>query len=198
MHSSGLCKLQSWQILHLIFTRIEIELVERYTPVTRVHSGRPGQPRKVIDEDWLRQALQPANCLSKTKIAKLCGVDRKTVQKAIKDYKIDTGFTQMTTDDLDELVELYRAWKPDSGYRYILGWLQSNNIKVPQVRVLESLRRVDELGQVLRNHAAIDRDQYSVPHSNFLWHMDGHHKIIRWGIVTHGIADGNCRSVSSR
>jgi len=36
---------------------------------------------------------------------------------------------------------------------------------------------------------------YSVDHPNALWHIDGHHKLILWGIVIHGIADGDSRTV---
>ena len=28
-----------------------------------------------------------------------------------------------------------------------------------------------------------------------LWHMDGHHKLIRYGLITHGCIDGNTRAV---
>ena len=28
-----------------------------------------------------------------------------------------------------------------------------------------------------------------------LWHHDGHHKLIRYGLITHGCIDGNTRSV---
>ncbi|KAJ7584222.1 hypothetical protein C8J56DRAFT_735916, partial [Mycena floridula] len=63
---------------------------------------------------------------------------------------------------------------------------------VQKKRVRASLQRVDGLGQVLRNHEAIDRQRYSVPHSNYLWHLDGHHKLIKWGFVIHGIIDGYC------
>ncbi|KAJ7277754.1 hypothetical protein C8J57DRAFT_974724, partial [Mycena rebaudengoi] len=63
-------------------------------------------------------------------------------------------------------------------------------LKVQRRRVRASMKRINTLGSVLRNHQAIDRQKYSVPHSNCLWHLDGHHKLIRWGIVIHGIADG--------
>ncbi|KAJ7233667.1 hypothetical protein C8J57DRAFT_1090354, partial [Mycena rebaudengoi] len=62
-------------------------------------------------------------------------------------------------------------------------------------RVRASMKRINNLVSVLRNHEAIDRQKYSVPHSNYLWHLDGHHKLIRWGIVIHGIVDGYCRTV---
>jgi hypothetical protein len=59
-----------------------------------------------------------------------------------------------------------------------------------------SLRRVDSLGGVLRQRKIIKRRVYHVTRPNALWHLDGHHKMIRWGIVTHGFADGYCRTVS--
>jgi hypothetical protein len=55
---------------------------------------------------------------------------------------------------------------------------------------------VDRLGQILRTHNTIDRQKYSVPHSNYMWHLDGHHKLIKWGVVIHGIVDGYCHTVS--
>jgi len=29
-----------------------------------------------------------------------------------------------------------------------------------------------------------------VPWPNSLWHIDGHHSLIRWGFVVHGCVDG--------
>ncbi|KAJ6487516.1 hypothetical protein DFH09DRAFT_807270, partial [Mycena vulgaris] len=63
-------------------------------------------------------------------------------------------------------------------------------LKIQRRRVRGSMKRIDHLGSVLRNHRAVDRQKYSVPHSNYLWHLDGHHKLIRWGIVIHGVVDG--------
>ncbi|KAG2364284.1 hypothetical protein BDR07DRAFT_1280150, partial [Suillus spraguei] len=37
--------------------------------------------------------------------------------------------------------------------------------------------------------------KYHVKRPNVLWHVDGHHKLIRWGIVIHGFIDGFCRMV---
>ncbi|KIJ99156.1 hypothetical protein K443DRAFT_62827, partial [Laccaria amethystina LaAM-08-1] len=38
--------------------------------------------------------------------------------------------------------------------------------------------------------------RYHVPRPNSLWHIDGHHKLIVWGIVIHGIADGYSRKAN--
>ncbi|KAI6139130.1 hypothetical protein BKA82DRAFT_3926344, partial [Pisolithus tinctorius] len=57
-------------------------------------------------------------------------------------------------------------------------------------RVLHSLRRVDRIGQVLRDRRVKRRRKYYAKQPNAIWHIDGHHKLIRWGIVIHGFVDG--------
>ncbi|KAF9023503.1 hypothetical protein BDZ89DRAFT_884787, partial [Hymenopellis radicata] len=57
-------------------------------------------------------------------------------------------------------------------------------------RIAASLQRVDALGRVLHKPAAIKRREYLVSRPDALWHVDGHHKLIHWGIVIHGIVDG--------
>ena len=78
----------------------------------------------------------------------------------------------------------------------MIGHFRCCGIWIQKERIRLSLARVDRLGQVLRNHNAIDRRVYKVPRPNALWHLDGHHKLIRWGIVIHGIVDGYSRAVS--
>ncbi|KAG1885423.1 hypothetical protein F4604DRAFT_1502278, partial [Suillus subluteus] len=63
-------------------------------------------------------------------------------------------------------------------------------LRVQHRWVVESLRRVDRLGQVLRNRRVKRRHKYHVKRPNALWHVDGHHKLIRWGIVIHSFIDG--------
>ncbi|KAJ6447560.1 hypothetical protein C8R45DRAFT_767216, partial [Mycena sanguinolenta] len=53
-----------------------------------------------------------------------------------------------------------------------------------------SLRRADNLGLMLRRRNVIKRRVYHVLRPNALWHLDGHHKMIRWAIVVHGFVDG--------
>ncbi|KAJ7629233.1 hypothetical protein DFH06DRAFT_903252, partial [Mycena polygramma] len=63
-------------------------------------------------------------------------------------------------------------------------------LRIQKARVMHSLRRVDNLGRVLRHRKIIKRWVYHVKRPNALWHLDGHHKMIRWGIVVHGMTDG--------
>ncbi len=37
---------------------------------------------------------------------------------------------------------------------------------------------------------------YAVKHSNSLWHIDGHHSLIRWRFVIHGGIDGYSRMIT--
>ena len=48
------------------------------------------------------------------------------------------------------------------------------------------------------NHQApcIYRTTYSVAGPNYLWHIDGHHKLIKWCLVTHGGIDGFSRLIT--
>ncbi|KZT31532.1 hypothetical protein SISSUDRAFT_974445, partial [Sistotremastrum suecicum HHB10207 ss-3] len=61
--------------------------------------------------------------------------------------------------------------------------------------VKESLKRVDGVGVQLRRTGTVQRKCYESEGPNLVWHMDGHHKLILWGIVIHGMIDGYCRTV---
>ena len=39
------------------------------------------------------------------------------------------------------------------------------------------------------------RRVYNVPGPHHLRHNDGHHKLIRYGLITHGCVDGNTRTI---
>ncbi|KAJ6470051.1 hypothetical protein DFH06DRAFT_908900, partial [Mycena polygramma] len=63
-------------------------------------------------------------------------------------------------------------------------------LRVQKRRVYSSVHRVDGLGRALRQRRVVKRRDYKVSRPHALWHIDGHHKLILWGIVIHGIADG--------
>ena len=59
----------------------------------------------------------------------------------------------------------------DSGVSMVLGGCQSRGHVVQRHRVLESMRRVDPLSQLVRWRTRIYRRQYSVPCPNSLWYV---------------------------
>ncbi|KAJ7814332.1 hypothetical protein B0H14DRAFT_2376048 [Mycena olivaceomarginata] len=73
------------------------------------------------------------------------------------------------------LTKQFKRIKPSSGLRYLIGFLRT---QVQKERVRRSLLRIDGLGQVLRKHTITGREYHS-PRPNSVWHMDGHHKLIK-------------------
>ena len=70
-----------------------------------------------------------------------------------------------------------------------MGILRSRSIHVPRHRVRDIIPRIDPINTALRWRAMHPRYQYDVPGPNALWHIDGLHKLIRWGFVVHGGID---------
>jgi hypothetical protein len=111
---------------------------------------------------------------------------------------LSKDFDKLSNTDLDTLMKNFKSTKPNSGCRYAIGYLRQHGFRVQKRRVTHSLKRVDGLGQVLRKNKVIRRRTYVVPRPNYLWHCDGHHKLIWWGVVIHGFIDGYCRTVSKQ
>ena len=65
------------------------------------------------------------------------------------------------------------------------GHLRSRDTAVQRKRLRESIKSVDSGGIESRLRTTI-----SVPCPNFIWHLDGNHKLIRWKLVEHGAMDG--------
>jgi hypothetical protein len=162
-----------------------------------VHSGHPGRPRKVPNPIFLRHSLSTQSNVRLGSLARKLGIHRNTLRHYVQNYNIDMKYADISDDDLDELVREFRVTRPTSGLRYLSGAMRVSGIRVQKRRLAESLHRVDPVGRVLRRRATIQRRRYKVSRPNALWHQDGHHKLIRWGIVIHGIVDSYCRTVSS-
>jgi hypothetical protein len=68
--------------------------------------------------------------------------------------------------------------------------------EVSRDRVRQVLRSIDPLAAATRwPPSIIRRKPYSVPGPNSLWHIDSHHKLIRWRFVSHGCIDGYSRLI---
>ena len=165
--------------------------------VRTIKTGRRGRPQKSLDRSWLKDALSAHRKISLQTLADALEIHRNTLRNYMKLYGVLARFSEISDRDLDILVRHFKKHKPTSGLRYVIGFLKRHQIRVQKRRVRLSMRCIDGLGQTLRNHEAIDRRTYQVPRSNYLWHTDGHHKMIRWGIVIHGFVDGHCRTVNS-
>ena len=93
----------------------------------------------------------------------------------------------MTNDELDQIIRDYISRHgPTTGEPLMPGYLKSKGYRVQCQRVRSSLNRVDQKNTVLRWGALVSRRTYFVAWANFLWHLDGHHTLIRWKFVIHG------------
>ena len=163
--------------------------------VTEVRAGRWGRPRKVINLDYLQEAVSSSRHIRFTELADTLGVHRNTLRLYMKSHSIERKYAQLSNTELDGVITQFKSKHPESGLRYAMGFLRQRGLRVQYSRVKLSLRRVDRLGQVLRDRRVKRRRRYHVKRPNALWHIDGHHKLIRWGIVIHGFIDGFCRTV---
>ncbi|KAF8823653.1 hypothetical protein HHX47_DHR9000419 [Lentinula edodes] len=103
--------------------------------------------------------------------------------------------THISNEQLDSLLGRLHIHFHRAGIRMLDGMLCRLNIMVPFERIRQSLVRIDPIHRVF-DRIRIRRRGYSVPGPNSLWHHDGHHRLIRWGIVIHGFIDGYSRLIT--
>jgi hypothetical protein len=193
-----------WVIVPVVLPTTYLDVFHRESsnighvePVTVELSGRCGCPQKVVNMEYLNEAMDASRHISLTKLAKVLGIHHNTLRMYLKKYKVDYKFSDMSNEDLDLLVKTFRVENPDSGIQYLIGFLRRHGVRVQKRRVTASISHVDRLGHRLRQRqrAKVRRQNYQVTCPNALWHIDGHHKLILWGIVIHGCVDGYSRTV---
>lgn len=99
--------------------------------------------------------------------------------------------------ELDQHLRDAMVSLPYIGERLISGFFRTKDITVQRRRIRDAIRRVDPYGLKQRRellHKRIRRRVYSVPNPHSLWHFDGNHKLIRWGLVIHCAIDGHSRA----
>ena len=163
-------------------------------PVTLERQGT-GRPKKIVDQRWLREAFSTRRRISISKAAKAIGIHRHTLRRNMQRYNMQRSFTNLSDHHVDLIVRAFRSAHPATGVRYLRGFLLGQGVQISKARLYASLRRVDPVGRVLRRRRAVQRRKYRSTRPNALWHCDGHHKLILWGIVIHGFIDGYCRTV---
>lgn len=149
-----------------------------YTVQSDIGQGK-GRPRYEISQQQLEHLLDIG--FSCPKISGLLGVSLRTVRNRMATFGLSVRglYTSISDSDLDKVVKQVKFSYPNYGYRMLLGHLRSIGIRVTQTRVRESLRRVDQVGVLLRMSCAIQRRSYNVPSPLALWHIDGNHKLIK-------------------
>ena len=149
--------------------------------------GRPKIVIPIEEIEFLRQLR-----FSWTRIAEILGISRSTLYRRLEDVGISQSITFSSISDieLDAVVNRIKQTHPNDGERMLIGHLTRLNVVVPRSRVRASIHRVDAIGTSQRRSITIRRRIYHSECPNFVWHIDSHHKLIKWRFVTHGSIDG--------
>jgi len=105
------------------------------------------------------------------------------------DYEIEK-FTDISDDELDSILRRLQRDHPNCGQQLLQGYLRQTGVIVQCRRLRKSVARTDPIRRYVHWHQVVMRQTYSVHCSNSLWHIDGHHSLIRWRMVVHGGIDG--------
>jgi len=81
------------------------------------------------------------------------------------------------------------------GEKMVQGLLVSLGQRVSRQRIRDCMRLLDPDGVHIRQLRRLKRRVYEVPGSHYLWHLDGCHKLIKFGFVVHTCIDGFSRYV---
>mmetsp|Transcript_19384 Transcript_19384/g.43200 ORF Transcript_19384/g.43200 Transcript_19384/m.43200 type:complete len:377 (+) Transcript_19384:26-1156(+) len=128
-------------------------------------------------------------------VALLLNVNERTLWR----WRERTAFVEplLELDDaqLDVKVLALNDCNPARGQVTTSGALLALGFRVSRGSVRASLERVDPDGLEARRRRPVKRRVYNVTQPHHLWHQDGWHKLIRYGLVVHGCVDGGTRTI---
>ena len=158
------------------------------------NAGSNGRPRADISANDILE-WRKLN-FSWSKIAGMLGISRSTLYRRLNEVGVSTDdHTQLSDHQLDHVIEGIKRDHPKDGEVLVRGHLLSQGVKVTRQKVRDSIHRVDHKNVAARRRNVIHRRVYSVPYPNYIWHIDSHHKLIRWRFVVHGAVDGFSRLI---
>lgn len=147
-----------------------------------VLGGGQGQPKFVVANEYLQNLIEmqlPIPC-----IAKLLGVCKRTLFRRMREYGLSVKglYSNVTDEELDNLVRSVKLRMPYIGYRMMKGELQAMGHRVRWEQVSASMHRVDSAGILERmaHLGCVARRVYSVKGPHALAHVDTNHKLIRY------------------
>ena len=153
----------------------------------------PGRTAKIVPKERLECMLKLKMPISK--IAEALQISRPSVYKAMVMYDLNYNrYTYVNDDELQLTVRQIKTHHLNAGEVMVQGHLEARGIHVQRHRVRDAIHNTDPTVSV-RKRPPINRRVYSVPCPNYIWHVDGNHKMIRWRFVIHHAIDGFSRLV---
>ena len=89
---------------------------------------------------------------------------------------------QVTDEEIDQLVYDFSFRYPNRGENQIQCCFEESGVYITRERLRASIARVDPEGKEYRRNYAVHRRIYKVKGPHALWHLDGNHKLIFWGL----------------
>ena len=128
--------------------------------------------------------------------ARFCA-SRPTIYKLLRNTDIEHSqrFT-VVNDELDRITCQIKEAHPNAGEINVIGHLRARKIRVQRQRVRASIHRVDPQGPSEWSSRNFHPRVYETPCPNYVWHLDGNHKLVKWGFVTHLAIDGFTRLIT--
>ena len=143
----------------------------------------PGRPKYDIPRCQLMHLIESG--FTCPQISQMIGVSVRTIRRRMSEYHLSISDTYSTLTDLqlDQLVQRILLQFLNYGSSMMAGHLLSQGHRVQQLRIRESLIRVNPEGVSMRWFSSIQRRSYQVYGPMALWHLDGMHKLIRYSLV---------------
>lgn len=87
----------------------------------------------------------------------------------------------MPEDEVREVIRNYITNHPNAGFEETRAYLTAKTppIHIPRDKVRAIMSEIDPEGAAVRWRNVVQRRQYAVEGPNSLWHIDGHHKLVR-------------------
>ena len=157
--------------------------------------GRRGRPSLVVNVEQVE--LFRSVGYTWLEVSNLLSVSRTTLWRRFRDLNIPTSqYSDISDQDLDHIVQSIRESHPNVGLVMLQGYVVSHGITVQRHRLRSSVQRLNPAIGMARWQQVLSRRSYHVPGPNSLWHIDGHHSLIRWRFVIHGCIDGYSRMIT--
>jgi hypothetical protein len=115
------------------------------TLVSIENTENQGSPKKIVPHEFL-QTITHRN-LPATQLANGLGIHHHTLWNCIKENTILCNYSCISDEELDDFVQNFRKANPESGLRYLIGFLRSQGLRIQIDCVKMSFKRVDGLGQ---------------------------------------------------
>ncbi|KAE8246918.1 hypothetical protein A4X06_0g4822 [Tilletia controversa] len=183
----------------MLFIREQLDYFERTMPQTSVQATLErtarGQLKISIDSNTLCELVEKE--FSDSTIAIMLGTSLRTVERRRAELGLrKRGGPAISDEELHAAIRSTYTQGFSAGERGMRGALRCVGVRVSRERMRLAMQEVDPQQLQARWAKTIRRRDYYVPFVNSLWHVDGHHKLIRYKIVIHGGIDGKSRVVT--